>query len=138
MYKLFIFASRHTWHHSINENREKTFIVYNFMSSAEMICTYIIHATAVALLISTIKCQPPSEQASLDDLIKEIFTMSPNITYLPGSESPPIQSNRGPDIFTQMPPPLIDHIPVTDHVLQPVPNPTVPEPTEENVSEIRW
>lgn len=76
-----------------------------FFSTTEMIYTSIIQTTALALLLSAIKCQPPNEQASLDDLIKEIFTTGPTNENGPPNQSPPPPSQpenppRGPDTYT--------------------------------------
>lgn len=100
-----------------------------------MIYTYIIQTTALALLISAIKCEPPSEQASLDDLIKEIFTISPPNGNPLNPPSPPTISEhppRGPDAYGTATTASDHHIPGPPDHSQPL-HPINPEPIEENV-----
>lgn len=115
-------------------NQKPKLIYFNSASivPAKMISTYVIQTTALALLIAAIQCQPPSEQASLDDLIKEIFTTSPPtgdlITEFPYREpekyAPTSMSNGH---HTSAPPDQSNTL-----------HPTRPEPNEENVSEVKW
>lgn len=94
--------------------------------------SYIIRTATLALLISAIRCQPPSEQA-LDDLIREIFTMAPvngsppNPSIPPTPSTPAEQPSRGPDTY-------VPNNPIDQHVPEPH-QPTNPGPVEENVCE---
>lgn len=100
-----------------------------------MISKYIIQTAALVLLMAAAKCEPPSEQASLDDLIKEIFTMEP-VNGNPSSPPPtPLPDNppRGPDTYAPPTTPAYNHIPgPPEEHLQPS-HPMNPEPIEENV-----
>lgn len=87
-----------------------------------MISMRVVQLTVVALLVSLMHCQPPGEQASLDDLIKEIFTSEP-----PNGKP----SDRGPETYGS------PNTPTDNHITNPSPHAVhPPEHTEHHTNPI--